>query len=79
MSGDGDGRLLLVGDRAGRVDVRCPARCCERYPAAISAVASGAIDLKKFITHHMPLARTQEALRLAQSGDAMKVIIHLPE
>ncbi|XP_073959901.1 sorbitol dehydrogenase-like isoform X2 [Choristoneura fumiferana] len=85
------GVLLVVGIGAGRVDVplastllrevdiRGSYRIVNTYPAAISAVASGAIDLKKFITHHMPLARTQEALRLAQSGDAMKVIIHLPE
>ncbi|KAJ0174956.1 hypothetical protein K1T71_009097 [Dendrolimus kikuchii] len=50
---------------------------CHKYPPALEAVASGAIDLKKFITHHYSLEKTKEALDLAKSGDAMKIIIHV--
>ncbi|XP_063627018.1 sorbitol dehydrogenase-like [Cydia splendana] len=59
------------------VDIRGSYRIANTYPAAISAVSSGAIDLKKFITHHVPLADTQRALQLAQSGEGMKVIVHV--
>ncbi|XP_037292429.1 sorbitol dehydrogenase-like [Manduca sexta] len=61
------------------VDVKGSFRIMNTYPAAISAVASGAIPLKKFITHHFPLAKTKEALDLAKTGSAMKIIIHVQE
>ena len=48
-----------------------------RYPVALAAVSSGAIDLKSFITHHFPLEKSKEALEYAATGEAMKIIIHL--
>ncbi|XP_026741314.1 sorbitol dehydrogenase-like [Trichoplusia ni] len=59
------------------VDIRGSFRIANTYPPAIAAVSSGAIPLKKFITHHYPLQKTKEALELAKSGDAMKIIIHI--
>lgn len=48
-----------------------------RYPAALAAVSSGTIPLQKFITHHFPLEKSKEALELAKSGSAMKIIIQV--
>ncbi|KAJ2949372.1 hypothetical protein O0L34_g15285 [Tuta absoluta] len=59
------------------VDIRGSYRIMNTYPAALEAVASGAINLKPFITDHFKMAQTKEALALAQSGHAMKVIIHV--
>ncbi|CAH0687639.1 unnamed protein product [Spodoptera exigua] len=61
------------------VDVRGSFRIVNTYPPAIAAVSSGAIDLKKFITHHYPLQSAREALELAKSGNAMKIIIHVQQ
>ncbi|XP_052752231.1 sorbitol dehydrogenase-like [Galleria mellonella] len=58
------------------VDIRGSYRICNTYPAALAAVSSGSINLKPFITHHFPLSKTKEAVELAQSGAAMKIIIH---
>jgi Zn-dependent alcohol dehydrogenase len=40
-------------------------------------VARGSIDLKSFITHHYPLEKTVEAIELAKTGGAMKIIIDI--
>ncbi|XP_049871678.1 sorbitol dehydrogenase-like [Pectinophora gossypiella] len=59
------------------VDIRGSYRIVNTYPAALAAVSSGAIALKSFITHHFNIQHTREALALAHSGDAMKIIIHV--
>ncbi|VVC92060.1 unnamed protein product [Leptidea sinapis] len=79
------------GDRGGAADWSSPAGSQHyrrlqtaqliiyptRYPAAISAVSTGAVDLKSFITHHFPLEKAKDAFELAKSGEAMKIIIHV--
>ncbi|KAL0870774.1 hypothetical protein ABMA27_005706 [Loxostege sticticalis] len=66
----------LSGALLREVDVRGSYRIANTYPAALDAVSSGAIDLKPFITHHFPLQKAKEALELAKTGQAMKIIIH---
>ncbi|XP_075979911.1 sorbitol dehydrogenase-like [Anticarsia gemmatalis] len=61
------------------VDIRGSYRIVNTYPPAIAAVSSGAIALRKFITHHVSLADTKQALDLAKTGDAMKIIIHVQQ
>jgi len=48
------------------------------YQAALSFVASGAIDVKSLITHHFTLRDTVRAFETAKSPitQAMKVMIH---
>ncbi|KAJ8714737.1 hypothetical protein PYW07_002962 [Mythimna separata] len=75
--GDSKVEVPLTQALLREVDVRGSYRIVNTYPSALAAVDSGAINLKKFITHHFPLQRTKEALELAKSGDAMKIIIHL--
>ncbi|XP_047029429.1 sorbitol dehydrogenase-like [Helicoverpa zea] len=77
--GIGDNKVELPLSQAllREVDVRGSYRIVNTYPPAIAAVSSGAIALKKFITHHFPLEKTKEALELAKSGNAMKIIIHV--
>jgi len=45
---------------------------------AINLISSGRIKVKELITHHFPLDRFKEAIKLAESREAMKVVI-LPE
>ncbi|XP_059062274.1 sorbitol dehydrogenase-like [Achroia grisella] len=68
--------LPLSNAMLREVDIRGSYRICNTYPAALAAVSSGSINLKAFITHHFPLAKSKEALELAESGAAMKIIIH---
>ncbi|XP_026325929.1 sorbitol dehydrogenase-like [Hyposmocoma kahamanoa] len=59
------------------VDIKGSFRIVRTYEPALEAVSSGAIDLKKFITHHFDIGQVKEALQLAKTGEAMKIIIHL--
>lgn len=43
---------------------------------AYDLVVSGRFPAEKFITHILPLSRINEAIRLTQTGEAMKVILH---
>ncbi|XP_028164842.1 sorbitol dehydrogenase-like [Ostrinia furnacalis] len=74
--GEPTSQVPLTAALLREVDVRGSNRIANTYPAALAAVSSGAIDLKRFISHHMPLERAKEALELAKSGQAMKIIIH---
>lgn len=49
------------------------------YQKAVNLIASGAVDMKKIITHRLPLAEINEALEIvAQKKDhAIKVIINI--
>ncbi|CAG9791083.1 unnamed protein product [Diatraea saccharalis] len=59
------------------VDVRGSYRIANTYPAALAAVSRGTVDLSPFITHHFPLNKIKEAIELAKTGAAMKIIIHV--
>ncbi|XP_041980465.1 sorbitol dehydrogenase-like [Aricia agestis] len=69
--------LPLTAAMLREVDVRGAYRLLNSYPIALAALESGAIDLKKFITHHYPMEQAKEAFEYAKSGDAMKIIIHM--
>ena len=47
------------------------------YPKAIAAVASGAIDVKKIVTHEYPFERIQEAYEQATNNrtDLVKAVV----
>ncbi|KAM3960416.1 sorbitol dehydrogenase-like [Aphomia sociella] len=68
--------LPLTDAMLREVDIKGSYRICNTYPAALSAVSSGAINLKPFITHHFQLSDSKEAIELAKTGAAMKIIIH---
>lgn len=42
---------------------------------ALELLASGAVDAAPLVTHRVPLAEAGEALRLARSGEAVKVVV----
>ncbi|MFN8123973.1 MAG: alcohol dehydrogenase catalytic domain-containing protein [Thermoleophilia bacterium] len=42
---------------------------------ALELLASGAVDAAPMVTHRVPLAEAGEALRLARSGEAVKVVV----
>ncbi len=43
---------------------------------ALSLITAGSIDAELVITHRVPLEDAQEAYRLADSGEALKVVVH---
>ncbi|WP_288494884.1 zinc-dependent dehydrogenase [uncultured Pantoea sp.] len=48
----------------------------EGYEKALGLISSGQINVEALITHRFSLSEINEALRYAQKGDAVKVIIH---
>jgi len=48
------------------------------FQAAFALLQGGRFPAEKFITHHLPLARINEAFPLMESGEALKVCI-LPQ
>lgn len=68
----------LINGLTREIDIRGVFRYCNDYPAALSLVANGQIDVKKLITHHFDMEQTQEAfdtVRYNRDG-AIKVMIH---
>ena len=47
------------------------------YPRAIRLVEWGAVDVRSLVTHRFPLAQAEQAFRLAQEREGIKVMIHL--
>lgn len=81
------GRIVLVG--MGKYDVECRKvqlkeldlvgmfRYANTYPAALSILASGQIDVKGMITHHFDLSAAPDAFKALQADPtAIKIIIH---
>jgi len=81
------GRIVLVG--MGKYDVECRKvqlkeldlvgmfRYANTYPAALSILASGQIDVKAMITHHFDLSSAPQAFRaLQEDRTAIKILIH---
>lgn len=46
------------------------------YEAALELVVSGRVDSGRFISHRLPLEKIGEALKLIQSGRAVKVVLN---
>ena len=47
----------------------------EQHLAALKLIENGKIDVKSFVTHSISLNKIKDALNIASSGDAIKVII----
>jgi len=47
----------------------------EYFREAYRLIESGEVDVKKLLTHTMPLAQTQKALEMVSSGEAVKVFL----
>ncbi len=46
---------------------------CYTFYQAIALLEGGVVDVRPLLSHSLPLARFEEALKLAQSGEAMKI------
>lgn len=57
--------VTLVGSRCGPFD------------RALEALESGAVDVRGLVTHRLPLARGAEALEIAASASALKVLLEI--
>ncbi|KAK3093228.1 hypothetical protein FSP39_012974 [Pinctada imbricata] len=79
MVGRGSGDLPLPMNIAmtKEVDIKGIFRYANCYPAALEFVASGAVDVKKLVSHRFSLEDTVQAFLTASSRDAkaVKVII----
>ncbi|XP_068622687.1 sorbitol dehydrogenase-like [Battus philenor] len=75
--GDTTVEVPLSGTVLREIDIRGSNRIVNTYGPALAAVASGKINIKQFITHHFPMEKTEEAIQLAKTGAAMKIIIHV--
>lgn len=45
------------------------------YPAALSLIASGRINVKPLITHRYTINESVQAFEMAESGQAIKVMV----
>jgi L-iditol 2-dehydrogenase len=45
------------------------------YAAALRLIASGAIDVSQIISHVLHISRLEEAYRIAQNGNGMKIVL----
>jgi L-iditol 2-dehydrogenase len=45
------------------------------YPRAIRLVEQGLVDVRSLVTHHFPLTQAEQAFRMAQARQGLKVII----
>jgi len=43
---------------------------------ALNLISQGKVKVKELISHHLPLERLEEGLRLAESGKGMKIVIN---
>ncbi len=57
------------------IDIRGVFRYANCYPAALSLIASGRIDVKPLITHRYTINESVQAFEMAESGQAIKVMV----
>lgn len=83
------GRLLLFGvypkgERAGfeplrvfdsEIDIIGSMAVFDSYEPAVEAMAAGAVDAKRMVTHSFPVERFEEALDVLRRGEGMKIQI----
>jgi len=67
--------LPIVNASVREIDIRGVFRYANCYPAALSLIASGRIDVKSLITHRYELKEAVKAFEMAESGEAIKVMI----
>ncbi|CAF0742915.1 unnamed protein product [Adineta ricciae] len=67
--------LPIVNAAVREIDIRGVFRYANCYPAALSLIASGRIDVKPLITHRYDIKESVQAFEMAESGQAIKVMI----
>ena len=65
--------IVAVGIR--EIDIYGIFRYANCYPAALKLVESGAVNVKKLVTHRFPLADAVKAFELTKAGTGVKVLI----
>ncbi len=68
--------LPIVNAAVREIDVRGVFRYANCYPAALSLIASGRIDVKPLITHRYTINESVQAFEMAESGQAIKVMVN---
>ena len=69
--------LPIVNAAIREIDIRGVFRYANCYPAALSLIASGRIDVKPLITHRYNINQSVEAFEMAESGQAIKVMVSI--
>jgi L-iditol 2-dehydrogenase len=67
--------LPIVNAAVREIDIRGVFRYANCYPAALSLIASGRIDVKPLITHRYTINESVQAFEMAESGQAIKVMV----
>ena len=67
--------LPIVNAAVREIDIRGVFRYANCYPAALSLIASGRIDVKPLITHRYTIQESVQAFEMAESGQAIKVMV----
>ncbi len=67
--------LPIVNAAIREIDIRGVFRYANCYPAALSLIASGRIDVKPLITHRYNITESVEAFEMAESGQGIKVMV----
>lgn len=67
--------LPIVNAAVREIDIRGVFRYANCYPAALSLIASGRIDVKPLITHRFDITESVQAFEMAESGQAIKVMV----
>jgi len=67
--------LPIVNAAVREIDIRGVFRYANCYPAALSLIATGRIDVKPLITHRYNINESVQAFEMAESGQAIKVMI----
>ena len=67
--------LPIVNAAVREIDIRGVFRYANCYPAALSLIASGRIDVKPLITHRYDIKESVQAFEMAESGQAIKVMV----
>ena len=68
--------LPIVNAAVREIDIRGIFRYANCYPAALSLIASGLIDVKPLITHRFTIQEAVQAFEMAESGKAIKVMVN---
>ena len=68
--------LPIVNAAVREIDIRGVFRYANCYPAALSLIASGRIDVKPLITHRYTINEAVQAFEMAESGQAIKVMVN---
>ena len=84
------GKVILVGipdddktffsssmARRKGLTIKLVRRMKHTYPRAIELVSKGLVDVRSIVTHRFPLEHADEAFRVAERRDGLKVIINL--